>query len=369
MLMCRRALSHGSIKKICFSCVLILVVSLAVCWFLFGYTGDLVFLKNEKVIGGSVRRGNAALIDEAGNCYIRTTGDPLGLTGKLAKQYKRRFNVLKENTFVRIYDREDAQSVTLFDGGGTIVSTTGVCYLFTNGYDTYAIPTAFCTHVKKAVGRRERLYVLTDGNAFGWYSIADNSSFSLLLDDVEDFSLFTFTDAIMVLRKNGDLLLYSSEKNGDAITLMVNVRQFSWDDEWINGGYVLLFGGIYNDGSPFLYEAYAADQNAIVDTVKTALPRRLDVLSDAVSVYGRGFLVRAKDGRVLYYGRELFQSDPEHDGTIICDDAHAVASDKSSACIIRNDGSYLYGGRGPCDIVRLIKRQRQSGDGSLIDLG
>ena len=359
--MARLSSLGGNVKnKILLVSIPILIVLFVLCWFLFCYTGDLTFFpENGKVKYCFAKSGDAALIDTDGNCYIRTTSvkepeDVLGLSGRSAKQYLRRYKVFKENTFVRIYDGGDAQSVQLFGSGGTIITTEGDCYLFLAHNDAYSAPTLYCGGVKKAVGKDDGLYVLTSDGQLRRQPIQEHAAFVSICDDVVDFSLFIFADAMMVLRKNGDLQLWTLEKSNDVITVAENVKQFSADDAVIldvkHNGFAVSYGGIDDEGRPFICDWIDADPNALADSFKTAETQTLNIPADAVAVYGYGFLVQTKVGDVLYYGRETFLNNPLQNGTLICDSASMISADFHSACIVKTDGSIVYGGEGPCDI-------------------
>lgn len=175
------------IKKIAIIASIIVVVILIVYFAFFNTIGLVLKPDNETIKSLSVcGRSTVAAVTDSGNVYVKwyaTEENNFGVDR--IWQYHNR----KADSFARIYDKNNAVSVSIVEGGGCIITNESAVYVFINGNDNFKTPTYLCSGYSKAYLAGDEVYLLTNDGKFGFVSIDHPDDFTVIGNDVVDFDI------------------------------------------------------------------------------------------------------------------------------------------------------------------------------------
>jgi len=283
--------------------ILILIVLL-----LLNSTIFVPFLKGDySVICASTYNQMTGIVADDGNCYIRgpwvSVEKPYGV--KNVKNYTKIYQSLNTNLadhFVRIYDKEDARSITLSSYGGAIVTSQNTVYIFDN--KQYKTPTYFSADAIYAKLWDNKVFVLTTDGVLGYYDISFTNKLSVLMKQVKKFVINDLDGSLWILTTDGRILAYSSiYEIGKAILCVNNAVVF---DVLCTENLRTLPNARYSfayadsQGKLYFYDGYGIPSSKSLQEIPEAIGQVLDV-----TTYSGGIVVLDKEKNLFVHGRDL----------------------------------------------------------------
>ena len=294
---------------------------------------DLVFLPEDAIVTSvATHMEMTAVVTAEGNCFLRgplvSDEIPFGVTDIPAycSQYST-LNLDKANRLVQIYSGGDAETISLSDTGGTIISRTQELYLFSDAAP-YRTPQFFCTGVIAAKLYRDRVFVLTTDNTLGYYEITKPSEFVALKTAVTEFIITDLDGRLWYLTDGGELWTSEPAKTIDTgICLFANVLRFdvlctNHYPDILDPEYVLCY--MVEDGSVYSYSGNGLPTQETVKQIVT-----VSSIAD-VYTYAGGIILLDDEDNATVYGNELV-GNKKYDGVMLAPKVRNIST--SSLCI------------------------------------
>ncbi len=337
-------MSHIRIKIIV---LVILVIALAIVWIYFCGAFHMTFMDNSlKIEKAAVYGQSALLVGENGDCYIRNAWiseeEPYGL--KNAKHYARFIDQSfpfssRLNSFVLMYDGEDARDVVLSSKGGVILTQSNDALLF-YGTEEYRTPTLFAHDVLYAKLIGEYVYIVHVDGKFGYYSVYDNQTFNEVLCGVKDFRQ---AEGYFMIRTLDNELIVTDNIFSER-TLENKIGDiFSYDIKCVNctKEHDIIACYVKKDGSCW----YLRDHiNALEKFSDEKCYQKVFDHGTQISAYFEGVLILDEELNARVYGKKQSNDVDFIKSEIISRDIKEICGGTMSIVLTKNDGTYLYYG-------------------------
>lgn len=333
--------------------IIAVVLSLIIICFFTFFVATGLFIKpnNEEITFLSAHNSTVAAVTDIGNVYVK--GD-VSHELRYGVDRFRQFLIRNSDTFVKIYDKNDAITVNLSEDGGCIITKQSDVYVFINSSEKYQTPTYLCSGYNKAYLADDNIYLLNSNGEYGFISIEKPDIFNLLCKDVVDFDIEYSNSELypygisFVLTKNNHLYVSDLKKAiNDTEAYIEDVAGFNsiaFCADYLNDNKMKKYieiSIVNRKGEAFWYEG-DLDENydRIVDqtnyvkvgndvSIVASYPRGCAMLDDKhqVSLYGYDF------------GHEDFIS-----GQILFYDVMNIFSSSSNLILLYQNGDIDYFG-------------------------
>ena len=302
-------------------------------------------------------------VSNKGNCYIRGANliDPFYYGVYDIKG----FNDTHGEKFVQIYDKGDAETITLSGGGGCITTSGGDVYLFLNGtlggdppeFENdellYRTPELLCTGYRYAEHSLSDglgiVYLITDDNDLGYVTVEDPDDFHFICDDINKFQNLRGQGYLVGLTNDHRLLFFDSNNQYSIETeLFDNIIDFTIRGINKRSSIALLDE---NHSVYFGYDHYLTSYLSSTDKLdESRLYHKIGENISAVTVYNyKGVAMLDNDGNVSIYGPELkhyyYEDDRVYNGEVVLKDVSLILGDHRHLFIVRSNGDFEYFGK------------------------
>ena len=293
----------------------------------------------------SSRDYTSAFVTDSGKCYVNGVVDVNRNYGVANPSIIQNFN----EGYIEIYDKGDAETISISDKGGCIITNSGEVYVFCNELKGYKTPVYLCSGYKQAYLADETLvYLLSENNELGYISIEYPNDFVKIGDDIKRFKIGTdrendYLPSVLSLSENGDLYITSyRQRISESAKIIDNVSDFDFvmpnldtsvlsvltkDHEalCLKGEYPLNYEGI-------IQESFKKVGENITDVISYEHGVAMMDDHNNLYLYGYGF----KDGSD--YG-DFFS------GEKVFSDVKAVYGGDIFLIVVWNDNSFTYYGK------------------------
>lgn len=307
---------------------------------------------NEEITLLSVQGGQAvAAVSEIGNVYIK---------GSLSQRFNygtdlvRQLYNLISDSFVRIYDKNDAVSVNLSNTGGCIVTEQSDVYVFVNDSVKNKTPTYLCSGYIKAYLAGDDVYLLRSDGTFGAVNLENPTEITVLGRDVVDFDIeysdsesfpygicFALTkDHRLFVMKIGETL----DSTGNYIDDVVEFDVVSFVAQWCMDDHAkkhVEISLLNSKGQAFWYDGDLDENYSKIADMKNYVLAGSNV-SCLVS-YPVGVAMLNNTGQVSLYGYD-FGNEDYMSGDILFDDVKGLFSSGRSLMMLYQNGEIDYFG-------------------------
>ena len=333
--------------------IMLIVVLLSGC-----SSESVVMSDKETIIQLSSNNFWIGAVSNTRNCYIR--GSHLFNPFYYGVIDLKEFNSTKGKEFVCIYDKGDAEFISLSNNGGCITTINGDVYLFLNGTDgsdppvfendelLYRTPELFVSgyHYAELSNGEGIVYLLTEDNDLGYVTIDSPNEFHLLCSNVEKFKENTssFRTLLIVLTTDNRLIILNSEDMySTKLECFENILDFD----------------IFRDGKsdrPSLivldenHDTYIGLDNYLSSFDSLDVNNYYKKIGEgivSVTAYDRGVAMLDDDGSVSLYGSDLSsgQYSQIYNGEVVFTNVSFVSGDPKHLYIIRDNGEFEYYGK------------------------
>ena len=265
--------------------------------------------EDEKIISISGGDYMVCALTDQGNCYVAgqsaTEDYNFGLEDYQA--YNDYFDLFHPDRFVQIYDKGDAESISMSYSGGCIITKDHNVYLFLNhsDFDDYATPRLFCSDcVDAQIGwLDDSISLLRSNGDFGYVPIDSPDDFRLIGKNVSKFKFATDKNnntTLFVLTNNHQLYMFNSEEVlEDQNDFIEDVIDF--DVQSSTGCLVLsIINSDHNAYHSALEESWCFNRAKIQSNLKLIGSNVSSVVS-----YDAGTVMKDSDGKVRIYGSDI----------------------------------------------------------------
>lgn len=327
------------ILSICLMCVISLAVGIYIHFF---GTYNLVFLEDsQSIIFSDSWTKVTAVVSEAGNVFVRGewVDEPSPFGVEDIRQYRNQYNLLdfsKADRFVEIYNGNDAISVELSDLGGVIITKQNQAVLFVHT-GKYRLPSFFCEDVLKAKLYGTRVYILSTDGCFGYRDISSPSSWTLICENVKDFSIPDGDHTVWLLSTENELVVYKEDDGYDsALVCLKDVACFDvlcaeTPDVYPSAKYSL--GIVLTNGTPLYYNGKG------IPTEESKF-EEYPVKAHDVLAYSNGIIILDQNGIATIYGKEDL-IDVFYQGELLAENVIDFSSSIFSVNLITKDQGML----------------------------
>ena len=302
-------------------------------------------------------------VSNKGNCYIRGANlfDPFYYGVSDIKG----FNNTHGKQFVQIYDKGDAETITLSGGGGCITTSGGDVYLFldgTHGWDPpefendellYRTPELLCTGYRYAEHSISDglgiVYLITEDNDLGYVTVEDPDDFHFIYADVKKIQNLRGQGYLVALTNDHQLLFFDSNNQYSLATkLFDNIIDFAIAGVNEQSSIALLDE---NHSVYFGYDHYFTSYLSSADKLdESRLYHKIGENIAAVTIYNyKGAAMLDYDGNVSIYGPELkhyyYEDDRVYNGEVVLKDVSYILGDSRHLFIVRSNGNFEYFGK------------------------
>lgn len=336
-----------------FSTLILITVIILILYFLL-YPWKLTLLDDSsKVTYVNQYEDYSAVISEDGDCYVQS-----GRCGiEDTDQYFRLRNIFKADSYVKIYDGDDAKIVRMSDSGGVIITNNNDLYVFSNNYYNFITPKMFKHGITNAFITDNLVYVI-ENNKFGCYDLSIPSTlqnFEYICSDVVDFQITEYGNEVIVLTKDNTLSVLKKTDNGYAfIKLFDDIKSFSVVQGNLNGAAYNMLGIVKTDGTAW-YGYCTVNMFREADLTVTKLTdedmRKVATNAANIAAYLNGVVVLSKEGTISVTGWEIMNSNYNYDNTVISKDITMISSSAENVIALRSDGSFACYGKSPDSIT------------------
>lgn len=312
-------------------------------YFLFFDTSSLVFLDNEKVIGGSNFWGKTLVVSQKGDVYINSGS--LSKEGNYGVKNVRQYNLHVANNFVQIYDGKDAVNANISGNGGCIVTGTHKVYLFKNDDEYYKTPQLLCEGYTQAfLSSGSTVHLLDENGDLGFIIINSPDDFIKIGGNVKKFLVVEKHENNLILALTDDHKLYflsRDETLNDCQSYLDNIADF---DCLVPHIHRLVFSLLDVDGNAsYLMGDYDLTYESISDTKFTTTGKSI---AKVASYDGGIAMIDTKNDLMLYgsyfnHDGEWSYESPDLKGESYQNNVTTVISGNNSFYIIKEDGSLI----------------------------
>lgn len=327
----------------------------------YGYNELTLLSDSEEVVQSDSISGSciSAVTSLKGNCYIRgdsfTEDENFGVEN--VAQFNNRFNRLSvfnchpsyiEDSFVLIYDGNDAHKIKLSQYGGTIITQNDDVYLFVNRNEAFRVPTFLCTgYIDAYLFDSETVFLIAKNGDWGYIFVDSPSDFHSLGHNVKKFKLEEMSGLWYILTNNNTLYkMNSTVGTPELLTCLEGVLDF--DICFLEYNRVNKTSFAYIDES---HKPHYCCENGEITIEQMRSAPELNYNTEAVSVasYGKGIVVLDNNGYTSAFGKSisLFDDETLFENQLLKKGINCISASEFQLSLIDKNGKLFYYGELP----------------------